>query len=119
MTLRYEQYDVPDKMVEDLDGYTLEEVRKCAMQLDALFLEHARETMSTDELDALSDKIETHIYETLKIFSDFYEGRECVLMLSGLLHAALTLIYTCSYEMEQAKMRVDLRKMGVLDDDQA
>lgn len=118
MTLRYEQYDVPPQMVEDLDSYTLEEIRKSADELDALFLVHMEKTMSLDELDALSEEIEGHIYETLKFFSDYYEGKSVCLMLSGLLHAALTLIYTCSYEMEQAKMRAGLEKIGVLDDDQ-
>lgn len=118
--LNYEQYDVPDKMVEELDCYTLGEVRKAAIQLDALFLEHAQETKtSAEELAALSDEIDAHIYETLKYFSDYYEGKSTCLMLSGLLHTALTLVYTCSYEMEQAKMRIDLEQMGVLDDDQA
>lgn len=120
MTLNYEQYDVPDKMVEDLDANTLEDVRKSAMYLDALFLEHAEKTMGAEEIDALSEEVEAHIYETLKFFADYYEGKSMCLMLSGLLHAALTLIYTCSYEMEQAKMKVDLRNMGMVgDDDQA
>lgn len=119
MTLNYEQCDVPDQMVADLDGCTLEDVRKSAMQLDALFLEHAEKTMSALEIGALSDEIDAHIYETLKYFSDYYEGKSTCLMLSGLLHAALTLVYTCSYEMEQAKMKADLDRMGLCDDDQA
>ena len=119
MTLNYEQCDVPDKMVEELDRCMLEDIRKTAGRLDALFLEHARETMSADEIAALSDEIDEHIYETLKGFSDYYEGKSTCLFLSGLLHTALTLVYTCSYEMEQAKMKADLEQMGVLDDDEA
>lgn len=117
--LNYEQCNVPDQMVADLDGCTLEDIRKAAEQLDALFSEHVKKSMSSDEISALSDEIDAHIYETLKFFADYYEGKSTCLMLSGLLHTALTLVYTCSYEMEQAKMKADLDRMGMGDDDQA
>lgn len=116
--LNYEQCNVPDQMVADLDGCTLEDVRKSAMELDAFFREHAKRSMSEDEISALADEIDSHIYETLKFFADYYEGKSTCLMLSGLLHTALTLVYTCSYEMEQVKMKADLERMGMIDDDQ-
>jgi len=108
--LNYENYQVPDQMVEDHDEITVESLREAAEAFDRVY---AESVTSDEELEKLSRKCDSHIYETMRFFADFYEGKPLCIMLSGFLHLALTCIYTTSYELEQVKMRHDIEDLGV------
>lgn len=108
--LNYENYEVPDKMVEDHDEMTVETLREAAEAFDRLYVESVT---SDEEIEELSRTCDAHIYETMRYFADFYEGKPLCIMLSGFLHLALTCIYTTSYELEQVKMRHDVEDLGV------
>ena len=110
MTLNYENFEVPDKMVEYHDEMTVETLREAAEAFDRIYTESIDDA---GELEELSRTCDAHIYETMRFFADFYEGKPMCIMLSGFLHLALTCIYTTSYELEQVKMRHDVEDLGV------
>lgn len=110
MTLNYENFEVPDKMIADHDEMTVGTLREAAEAFDSVYTE----SVTSDEgLEKLSAECDSHIYETMRFFADFYEGKPLCIMLSGFLHLALTCIYTTSYELEQVKMRHDVKDLDV------
>ena len=109
MTLNYENYQVPDQMIEDHDEMTVATLREAAEAFDRIYTE----SVEDEELEELSRACDAHIYETMRFFADFYEGKPLCIMLSGFLHLALTCVYTTSYELEQVKMRHDIEDLGV------
>lgn len=112
--LNYENFQVPDKMIDDHDMMTLREIREAAEDLDAVYVESVT---GPEELKELSENWNAHVYETMRRFADAYEGEPLCLLLSGFLHLALTCVYTTSYEFEQVKMRHNLEGLGFGDDD--
>lgn len=114
--LNYENFDVPDKMVADHDDMTLSSIREAAEKLDSVYTESVKSPEELEELEELSRACDAHIYETMRYFADFYEGKPFCIMLSGFLHLALTCVYTTSYEFEQMKMRHNLDDLGFGDD---
>lgn len=108
--LNYENFQVPDQMVEDHDEMTVGTLREAAEAFDRLYVESVT---SEEEMEKLSRECDSHIYETMRFFADFYEGKPLCIMLSGFLHLALTCLYTTSYELEQVKMRHDVEDLGV------
>lgn len=107
--LNYENFEVPDKMIEDHDEMTVGTLREAAEAFDRIYTE----SVEDEELEELSRSCDAHIYETMRFFADFYEGKPLCIMLSGFLHLALTCLYTTSYELEQVKMRHDIEDLGV------
>lgn len=111
--MNYERFEPSAAMIADCDEITLGDLRSRANTLDRLFIEAFGPELGTKALDKLFTECDEHIVGTLKAFSDRYEGQSVALLLSGLLHLALTCIYTTSYELEQVKMRHDVEDLGV------
>lgn len=118
--MNYERFEPSAAMIADCDEIALGDLRSRADTLDRLFIEAFGAELGDEGIDRVSEECDERILNTLKAFSDRYEGQSVVLLLSGLLHLALTSVYTVEYQFNNMMLEHEVDEiMGGLDADQA
>lgn len=118
--MNYERFEPSAAMIADCDEITLGDLRSRADTLDRLFIEGFIAELGSDGIDSVSAECDERILNTLKAFSDRYEGQSVALLLSGLLHLALTSVYTVEYQFNNMMLEHEIDEiMGGSDDGQA
>ena len=118
--MNYERFEPSAAMIADCDEITLGDLRSRADTLDRLFIEGFGPELGDEGIDRVSAECNEHILNTLKAFSDHYEGKSVALLLSGLLQLAITSVYTVEYQLNNMMLEHEVDEiMGGSDDEQA
>lgn len=110
--MNYEKFEITPEIFAKIADVTLADVMESAKAIDDAFIVEYTAKYGNDDLNTIADECDEHIYNTLKCFSDFYDGKALGLILSGFLHLALTAICTADYQIEVLKVESEAEEIS-------